>query len=80
MLAALHSPWIVQERVRVPVEPFPSLVDGKVHLAERTLDTAVFVSFGQHAEGCLTRLGTDAQRGFTADGGTLTPTFLIDKR
>lgn len=75
--AALQAPWVVQERLRVPAEPFPSLVDGKIQISERPVDTATFVSFGQHAEGCLTQFNGDGRRSI---GFSLTPTFLIEAR
>ena len=49
------SPHIVQRRVSIPSEPYPSLVEGRPVLADRMLDTAPFVCWGDYAEGCLTR-------------------------
>ena len=77
---ALAAPHIVQERVRIPYEPYPSLVDGTVHIADRMLDTAPFVSYGEYMEGYLTRLSTAALLNVTAGGGSTVPTFLVEKR
>jgi len=77
---ALEEPYIVQERVVLPVEAYPSLVDGKVELIDRMLDTAPFCFHGSYMDGCLTRLGTAALLNVTAGGGSSVPTFLVIKR
>ncbi len=80
MRTALDGPFVVQERVTVPSEPFPSLVDGRVHLLDRMLDTDPFVVLGEYSDGCLTRLSTAALLNVTAGGGSQTPTFLVEER
>ena len=77
---ALAAPHIVQERVGIPYEPYPSLVDGTMHIVDRMLDTAPFVSYGEYMEGYLTRLSTAALLNVTAGGGSTVPTFLVEKR
>jgi uncharacterized circularly permuted ATP-grasp superfamily protein len=77
---ALASPYIVQERVDIPAEPYPSVVDGRVVFAERMMDTAPFVCHGDYAEGCLTRLSTAALLNVTAGGGSTVPTFVVERR
>jgi uncharacterized circularly permuted ATP-grasp superfamily protein len=77
---ALTEPFVVQERVAVPSETYPCLVDGKVHLGERIMDTAPFVWYGDYVDGCLTRLSTDALVNVTAGGGSTVPTFLVERR
>jgi hypothetical protein len=77
---ALASPYIVQERVGIPSEPYPSLVDGRVVFADRMMDTAPFVCHGDYAEGCLTRLSTAALLNVTAGGGSTIPTFVVERR
>ena len=77
---ALAAPHIVQERVRIPYEPYPSLVDGTVQIVDRMLDTAPFVSYGEYMEGYLTRLSTAALLNVTAGGGSTVPSFLVEKR
>lgn len=77
---ALAEPHIVQERVRIPFEPYPSVVDGTVRLADRMLDTAPFVSYGEHMDGYLTRLSTAALLNVTAGGGSTVPSFVVRKR
>jgi hypothetical protein len=78
--AALGDFWIVQERVPVPREPFPSLISGTVQYAERILDTDPFVSNGSFVEGCLTRISTADLVNVTAGGGSSVPTFVVEDR
>jgi hypothetical protein len=77
---ALDEPYIVQERVELPTEPYPSLVDGKVHVVDRMVDTAPYVAYGEYVDGCLTRLSTAALLNVTAGGGSQTPTFVAERR
>ena len=77
---ALMEPFVVQQRVRLPHEPFPSLVDGAVRITERLLDTAPFVSYGEFVDGCLTRIGTDPLLNVTAGGGSTVCTFIVEPR
>jgi hypothetical protein len=77
---ALREPHVVQERVPVPSETFPSMVDGRVSFAERILDTAPFAYQGAHVDGCLSRLSTAALVNVTAGGGSQVPTFLVEAR
>ena len=76
--AALDSPHVVQERVPVPSEPFPSYADGTLHILDRMLDTDPFIFNGEYADGCLTRLSTAALLNVTAGGGSTVPTFLVE--
>lgn len=77
---ALEHPYIVQERVEIPWEPYPSLVDGRAQLINRMQDTAPFAFYGEYMDGCLTRLGTDPLLNVTAGGGSSVPTFVVQKR
>jgi glutathionylspermidine synthase len=77
---ALREPYIVQQRIELPTEAYPSLVDGKVVLADRMVDTAPYVAYGDHVDGCLSRLSTAALLNVTAGGGSQTPTFIAEKR
>jgi uncharacterized circularly permuted ATP-grasp superfamily protein len=78
--AALSEPYIVQKRITLPHEPYPSMVDGKLVVADRMLDTAPYVFHGAHVEGCLTRLSTAMLLNVTAGGGSSVPTYLIERR
>ncbi len=78
--AALAEPYIVQERVEVPSELWPAWTDGSLHMGERMLDTAPFLSDGVTMSGCLTRIATDPLLNVTAGGGSNVPTFLVEER
>jgi hypothetical protein len=77
---ALEAPFIVQERVEIPSEPYPSWVDGRVELLDRQYDTAPFITNGAYMEGLLTRLATTPLLNVTAGGGSTVPTFLVEPR
>jgi hypothetical protein len=78
--AALAAPHIVQERVEIPSEPYPSWVNGRVEVTDRQYDTAPFVTNGEYMEGLLTRLSTAVLLNVTAGGGSTVPTFLVTRR
>jgi hypothetical protein len=78
--AALDEAYIVQQRVVIPEEPFPSWIDGKLDIHNRSLDIAPYVSHGRFVEGCLTRISTDELLNVTAGGGSNVPTMLLEKR
>ena len=77
---ALAEPTVVQERIELPYEPYPSYVEGRLHVIDRMQDTNPYVAFGSHLHGCLTRISTDELVNVTAGGGSTVPTFLIDGR
>jgi uncharacterized circularly permuted ATP-grasp superfamily protein len=76
---ALASPTIVQRRITLPSEPYPSVANGKVHIADRMLDTAPY-AFDGKVDGCLTRLSTAMLLNVTAGGGSTVPTLVIEAR
>jgi uncharacterized circularly permuted ATP-grasp superfamily protein len=77
---ALAEPYVVQERVTLPFEPFPNVIGGRLELRDRMLDTAPFIAYGEYADGCLTRVSTAALLNVTAGGGSTVPTFVVEKR
>ena len=77
---ATSAPHVVQQKVPLPYEPFPTFEDGRLHLLERLLDTNPFVAFGSYMHGCLTRISTEALLNVTAGGGSTVPTFLVEPR
>ncbi len=77
---ALSEPYIVQRRVVLPTEPYPSYVEGRVQLLDRMLDTNPYIWNGDYVSGCLTRLSTAALLNVTAGGGSTVPTFILEKR
>jgi uncharacterized circularly permuted ATP-grasp superfamily protein len=77
---ALATPYVVQERVRLPKESFPSFIDGRVVDADRLVDTDPYGVHGAFMEGCLTRISTEDLVNVTAGGGSTVPTFLVEPR
>jgi hypothetical protein len=77
---SLNAPTIVQERVSVPSEPYPSVAEGRVQVIDRMLDTNPYVWYGEYMSSCLTRLSTDPLLNVTAGGGSTVPTFVIEER
>jgi uncharacterized circularly permuted ATP-grasp superfamily protein len=80
LAAAEEEPYIVQDRIMLPTEAYPSVVNGELRIFDRMLDTAPFVSDGAYVEGCMTRLGTAALLNVTAGGGSNVPTYVIEQR
>jgi uncharacterized circularly permuted ATP-grasp superfamily protein len=78
--AALAEPYVVQERVAIPSELYPSMVDGRVELIDRMLDTNPFVFYGDYVDGCLSRLSAEALLNVTAGTGSAVATFVVEKR
>ncbi len=77
---AVDHPYIVQERVVLPTEPYPAWLDGGLHIGDRMVDTAPFLAQQAVVEGCLTRIATDPLLNVTAGGGSNVPTFLVEER
>jgi hypothetical protein len=77
---ALSEPYIAQERVAMPSEPYPSLVDGRVQIYNRWIDTNPYIWYGDFVSGCLTRLSTVELLNVTAGGGSAVPTFVVERR
>lgn len=77
---ALHTPYVVQERIVLPTEPFPSWVDGRVEVSDRMVDIAPFVTHAQTVDGALTRVATDPLLNVTAGGGSSVATMLVEER
>ncbi|HEV3146820.1 MAG TPA: circularly permuted type 2 ATP-grasp protein [Gemmataceae bacterium] len=80
VMSALAEPYVVQEKVNLPREAYPSFEHGKLHLVERVLDTNPYVCFGSYMSGCLTRISTEALVNVTAGGGSTAPTFIIEEK
>ena len=78
--SALAEPFIVQERIILPKEPYPSMVDGRVVIADRMLDTAPYAFYGDYVDGCLSRLGTTSLLNVTSGGGSNVPSLVVERR
>jgi uncharacterized circularly permuted ATP-grasp superfamily protein len=81
LAAAGRGPWIVQERVPLPVEEYPTWsASGGFQLSPRYVDSdpCVFGSPGAvEAAGCLTRIAATSLLNVSAGGGAAPPTFLL---
>lgn len=77
---ALESPTIVQERIVLPQESYPSLVNGQAIIYDRLFDTAPFIWNSDYMSSCLTRISTDSLLNVTAGGGSTVPTFIVEDR
>jgi hypothetical protein len=77
---ALAEPYIVQHRITMPSEPYPSLVEGRVQIYDRWIDTNPYIWYGDYVSGCLTRLSTAELLNVTAGGGSAVPTFIVERR
>lgn len=76
---ALNGSYIVQERVPLGREVYPSIIDGELRFDERYLDLDPYVWQEEQIEGCGVRLSSLALLNVTAGGGSATPMFVIDK-
>ena len=77
---ALDEPFIVQDRIALPTEAYPRLVDGRVQFHEGIIDTAPFAFYGAYVDGCLTRFSSDALVNVTAGGGSSLATLIVEPR
>lgn len=77
---ALNEPYVVQERVDAAYEDFPSRINGSLDISPRLVDADPFIFFGRTTSGCMTRLSTSALLNVTAGGGSIAPTFIVEKR
>lgn len=78
--AALNEPYVVQERIRLPSEPYASYSGGHLEWRDCKFDTAPFACYGTYMDSCLTRIATSDLLNVTAGGGSTVPTFLIEPR
>jgi hypothetical protein len=77
---AVAEPYIVQEKVVIPREAYPSWDESRIVYADRQVDTAPFLCHASEVEGILTRLSTAELLNVTAGGGSQTPTMLVERR
>ncbi|MBI1277169.1 MAG: hypothetical protein GC179_03480 [Anaerolineaceae bacterium] len=77
---ATNNSYVVQEKVQVIYKDFPAYIDGKLNISSRFVDANPYVFDGHTVHGCLTRLSSVALLNVTAGGGSVVPTFLLQKR
>lgn len=76
---ALGAPFVVQERVEVLQEPFPTLTGDEVKLEDRYVDFDPYTWGGEDVEGAGIRLSSSALLNVTAGGGSATPLLIIER-
>jgi uncharacterized circularly permuted ATP-grasp superfamily protein len=74
--AGLAEPWVVQERVTIPEEPFPVLVDSGLTFEFLKVNTNPFYVAGAGV-GAVTRVSRSSVINVSAGGGSV-PVFVID--
>lgn len=76
-VAALDSPWVVQERVEIPEEPFPVIADetGELTFVPLKVNANPFYVAGEEA-GAVTRASRSSVINVSAGGGSV-PTFVV---
>lgn len=77
---ALTDSYVVQEKVTVIYKDFPAYIDGKLDISSRFVDANPYVFDGHTVHGCLTRLSSVALLNVTAGGGSVVPTYLLQRR
>ena len=77
-LAALTSSYVVQERIEVPREPFPVLLEN-VHFLDLSVDCDPYLFWGK-VQGALCRLSSSALLNVTAGAGSVVPTYIVEGR
>jgi hypothetical protein len=73
--AGLREPWVVQDRVRIPEEVFPVLVDGELALSALKVNVNPFYVGGADV-GAVTRASRSSVINVSAGGGSV-PTFVV---
>ncbi|HET8625440.1 MAG TPA: hypothetical protein VFM14_17905 [Gemmatimonadales bacterium] len=77
---ALTRPYVVQQRIDLPSETYPTVVQGRVHFGSRIVDVAPYAYDMSRVDGCLSRVSTDPLVNVTAGGGSTVPTFVVEER
>jgi hypothetical protein len=76
LLTALTASYVVQEKVAVPREPFPVLLD-RMHFLDLAVDCDPYLFWGK-VGGQLTRLSSSALLNVTAGAGSVVPTYVVE--
>ena len=75
--AAQHTPYLLQERVPLPVEQYPTWTPSEgLCFTDRYVDSDPCV-YGDQALGCLTRIAASSLLNVSAGCGSAPPTFLV---
>ena len=74
-VGGLAEPWVVQERVTIPEEPFPIVEDGALRFEALKVNVNPFYAAGAEV-GAVTRASRSAVINVSAGGGSV-PTFVV---
>ena len=74
-VAALAEPWVVQERVTIPEEPFPVVENGGLRFEPLKVNANPFYAAGAEV-GAVTRVSRSSVINVSAGGGSV-PTFAV---
>jgi uncharacterized circularly permuted ATP-grasp superfamily protein len=77
--AAVTSSYVVQERVPISKELYPSFVDGRLSMDDRYFDLDPYIWEGINPEGCGVRLSRAALLNVSAGGGSATPMLIVSQ-
>jgi hypothetical protein len=73
--SALGSPWVVQQRVSIPEEPFPTIDEAGLSFVSLKVNANPFYVLGEEA-GVVTRASRSPVVNVSAGGGSV-PTFVV---
>ncbi len=74
---ALGASFVIQERVELLQQSFPTLADGEVKFENRYVDFDPYTWAGEEVEGAGIRLSPSALLNVTAGGGSATPLLIL---
>jgi hypothetical protein len=77
---ALGQPFVVQEKVHVASEMFPSFAEGHLQMNRLFVDADPFIFMGSTVHGVLTRLSSAALLNVTAGYGSTIPSFIVERK
>ncbi|MGH9935790.1 MAG: hypothetical protein ACREAM_06055 [Blastocatellia bacterium] len=75
---ATGASFVVQERVEVLREPFPTISGGQITFEDRYVDFNPYTWLGDDVEGAGVRLSSSALLNVTAGGGSATPMLILE--
>ncbi len=78
--AALDHPSVVQRRVPLPSESFPTMASGSLEFADYLADIDPYCFNGRTDLGAGTRLSRSQLLNVTAGGGSAAPVFIVEPR
>lgn len=75
---ALNGSYVLQERVEVLTQPFPTLAGNEIAFEERFVDFDPYTWSGTEIEGAGVRLSASALLNVTAGGGSAAPLLILE--